>query len=279
MHILRTPQELSQSVGKCHAKSEVVGMVPTMGALHQGHASLFDVAHQQADVVVATIFVNPLQFNNSSDFEKYPLQMDRDVQLLEEHGVHYLYAPTVDTMYGSGFSTSVHIEGITDLLEGASRPGHFSGVATVVTKLFSAGRPDIAVFGQKDFQQFAVIQRMVADLDMPIRLIMAPTIREHDGLAMSSRNVRLSTSARQEAVAISQGLHAAQAQFASGIRESKRLVESVVSVLAPTSAEIDYVKVIDSASLQELSSASPGCVIVVAVILDGVRLIDNHILV
>ena len=279
MHILRTPQELSQSVGKCHAKSEVVGMVPTMGALHQGHASLFDVAHQQADVVVATIFVNPLQFNNSSDFEKYPLQMDRDVQLLEEHGVHYLYAPTVDTMYGSGFSTSVHIEGVTDLLEGASRPGHFSGVATVVTKLFSAGRPDIAVFGQKDFQQFAVIQRMVADLDMPIRLIMAPTIREHDGLAMSSRNVRLSTSARQEAVAISQGLHAAQAQFASGIRESKRLVESVVSVLAPTSAEIDYVKVIDSASLQELSSASPGCVIVVAVILDGVRLIDNHILV
>lgn len=279
MHILRTPQELSQSVGKCHAKSEVVGMVPTMGALHQGHASLFDVAHQQADVVVATIFVNPLQFNNSSDFEKYPLQMDRDVQLLEEHGVHYLYAPTVDTMYGSGFSTSVHIEGITDLLEGASRPGHFSGVATVVTKLFSAGRPDIAVFGQKDFQQFAVIQRMVADLDMPIRLIMAPTIREHDGLAMSSRNVRLSTSARQEAVAISQGLHAAQAQFASGIRESKRLVESVVSILAPTSAEIDYVKVIDSASLQELSSASPGCVIVVAVILDGVRLIDNHIMV
>ena len=279
MHIVRTPQELSQFVDARRAKGQIVAMVPTMGALHQGHASLFDVAHQQADVVVATIFVNPLQFNNSSDFEKYPLQMDRDVQLLEEHGVHYLYAPTVDTMYGSGFSTSVHIEGITDLLEGASRPGHFSGVATVVTKLFSAGRPDIAVFGQKDFQQFAVIQRMVADLDMPIRLIMAPTIREHDGLAMSSRNVRLSTSARQEAVAISQGLHAAQAQFASGIRESKRLVESVVSVLTPTSAEIDYVKVIDSASLQELSSASPGCVIVVAVILDGVRLIDNHILV
>jgi len=250
-----------------------------MGALHQGHASLFEVAHQQADIVVATIFVNPLQFNNSTDFDKYPFQMDSDVQLLEEHGVHYLYAPIIDTMYGSDFSTSVHIEGITNLLEGASRPGHFSGVATVVTKLFSAGRPDIAVFGQKDFQQFAVIQRMVADLDMPIRLIMAPTIREKDGLAMSSRNVRLSASARQEAEAISKGLLAAQDQFASGSRESKRLVESVVSVLAPTSAEIDYVKVIDSASLQELSSASPGCVIVVAVILDGVRLIDNHILV
>jgi len=278
VHILRTPQELSQYVGKCHAKSEVVGMVPTMGALHQGHASLFDVAHQQADVVVATIFVNPLQFNNSSDFEKYPLQMDRDVQLLEEHGVHYLYAPTVDTMYGSGFSTSVHIEGITDLLEGASRPGHFSGVATVVTKLFSAGRPDIAVFGQKDFQQFAVIQRMVADLDMPIRLIMAPTIREQDGLAMSSRNVRLSASARREAVAISQGLIAAQSQFASGIRESQLLIQTVESMIAQTTAAIDYVKLVDANTLRDISTASEGSVIVVAVVLDDVRLIDNLVL-
>ncbi|KGA11195.1 MAG: hypothetical protein GM46_4195 [actinobacterium acAcidi] len=254
-------------------------MVPTMGALHQGHTSLFDIARQQADVVVATIFVNPLQFNNSNDFAKYPLQMDRDIQLLEEHGVHYLYAPTVDTMYGSGFSTSVHIAGITDLLEGASRPGHFSGVATVVSKLFSAGRPDIAVFGQKDFQQFAVIQRMVADLDMPIRLIMAPTIREEDGLAMSSRNVRLSASARREAVAISQGLMAAQTQFTLGIRESEQLIKGVESVIAPTSAVIDYVKLVDAKTLQDATTASEGSVIVVAVILDGVRLIDNHILV
>ena len=278
MHILRTPQELSRSVDTCRANGQSVAMVPTMGALHQGHASLFKIAHEHADVVVATIFVNPLQFNNSADFEKYPLQMDRDIQLLEEHGVHYLYAPTVDTMYGSGFSTSVHIEGITDLLEGASRLGHFSGVATVVTKLFSAGRPAVAVFGQKDFQQFAVIQRLVADLDMPIRLIMAPTIREEDGLAMSSRNVRLSRSARQEAVAISQGLLAAQDQFALGSRESKRLVESVVSVLAPTSAEIDYVKLVDAKTLQDATTASKGSVIVVAVVLDDVRLIDNLVL-
>ena len=279
MHILRTPQELSQSVDACRAKGQSVAMVPTMGALHRGHTSLCEIAHQHADVVVATIFVNPLQFNNSADFEKYPLQMDHDVQLLEEQGVHYLYVPTVDTMYGAAFSTSVHVDGITELLEGASRPGHFSGVATVVTKLFSAGRPDIAVFGQKDFQQFAVIQRMVEDLDMPIRLIMAPTIREQDGLAMSSRNVRLSTAARQEAVAISQGLLAAQAQFASGIRESQQLIEAVESVIALTSAEIDYVKLVDAKTLQDTTSASEGSVIVVAVILDGVRLIDNHILV
>ena len=278
MHILRTPQELSRSVDTCRANGQSVAMVPTMGALHQGHASLFKIAHEHADVVVATIFVNPLQFNNSADFEKYPFQMDYDVQLLEEHGVHFLYAPTVDTMYDSGFSTRVYIDGITDLLEGASRPGHFSGVATVVTKLFSAGRPDVAVFGQKDFQQFAVIQRLVADLDMPIRLIMAPTIREEDGLAMSSRNVRLSASARQEAVAISQGLLAAQAQFDSGIRESELLIKAVESVIAPTSAEIDYVKLVEAKTLQDAKTASKGCVIVVAVVLDDVRLIDNLVL-
>ena len=278
MHILRTPQELSQSVDAYRAKGQSVAMVPTMGALHQGHASLFKIAHEHADVVVATIFVNPLQFNNSADFQKYPLQMDYDVQLLEEHGVHFLYAPTVDTMYDSGFSTSVSIDGITDLLEGASRPGHFSGVATVVTKLFSAGRPDVAVFGQKDFQQFAVIQRLVADLDMPIRLIMAPTIREEDGLAMSSRNVRLSRSARQEAVAISQGLMAAQNQFASGIRKSELLIKAVESVIALTSAEIDYVKLVDAKTLQDATTASKGSVIVVAVVLDDVRLIDNLVL-
>ena len=278
MHILRTPQELSRSVDTCRANGQSVAMVPTMGALHQGHASLFKIAHEHADVVVATIFVNPLQFNNSADFEKYPLQMDHDVQLLEEQGVHYLYAPTVETMYDSGFSTSVDIDGITDLLEGASRPGHFSGVATVVTKLFSAGRPDIAVFGQKDFQQFAVIQRLVADLDMPIRLIMAPTIREEDGLATSSRNVRLSASARQEAVAISQGLMAAQNQFASGIRESELLIKAVESVIALTSAEIYYVKLVDAKTLQNATTASKGSVIVVAVVLDDVRLIDNLVL-
>jgi pantoate--beta-alanine ligase len=148
-----------------------------------------------------------------------------------------------------------------------------------VTKLFSAGRPDVAVFGQKDFQQFAVIQRLVADLDMPIRLIMAPTIRERDGLAMSSRNVRLSTSARREAVSISRGLRAAQAQFASGIRDSEQLIEAVESVIATTSAEIDYVKLVDAKTLQDTTTASKGCVIVVAVILDGVRLIDNLVLV
>ena len=279
MHILRTPKELSQTVDACRVNGQSVAMVPTMGALHQGHTSLIDLARQHADVVVATIFVNPLQFNNPVDFDKYPLQMDHDVQLLEQHGVQFLYAPSVDIMYGANFSTSVHVAGITDVLEGSSRPGHFSGVSTVIAKLFSAGRPDVAIFGQKDFQQFAVIQRLVADLDMPIRLIMAPTIREEDGLAMSSRNVRLSISARQEAVAISQGLMAAQTQFASGIRDSERLIKAVESVIAPTSADIDYVKLVNAKTLQDATIAHEGSVIVVAVVFDDVRLIDNFVLV
>ena len=279
MHILRTPKELSQTVDACRVNGQSVAMVPTMGALHQGHISLIDLARQHADVVVATIFVNPLQFNNPVDFDKYPLQMDHDVQLLEQHGVQFLYTPSVDTMYGANFSTSVHVAGITDVLEGSSRPGHFSGVSTVIAKLFSAGRPDVAIFGQKDFQQFAVIQRLVADLDMPIRLIMAPTIREEDGLAMSSRNVRLSISARQEAVAISQGLMAAQTQFASGIRDSDRLIKAVESVIAPTSADIDYVKLVNAKTLQDATIAHEGSVIVVAVVFDDVRLIDNFVLV
>lgn len=278
MQILRTPHELSQTVDACRVNGQTVAMVPTMGALHQGHTSLFDLAHRHADVVVATIFVNPLQFNNPADFDKYPLQMDNDIELLQQHGVEFLYAPDADTMYGSNFSTSVQVTGITDVLEGSSRPGHFSGVSTVVAKLFSSGRPDVAIFGQKDFQQFAVIQRMVIDLDMPIELIMAPTIRENDGLAMSSRNVRLSDSARQEAVTISQGLHKAQDKFTSGICESEQLIKTVVSMIESTSAVIDYVKVVDSVTLKELPTANLGNIIVVAVILNGVRLIDNHVL-
>jgi pantoate--beta-alanine ligase len=277
VQILRSPQELSVAVDQLRTHGQTIAMVPTMGALHAGHLSLFVVARQKADIVIATIFVNPLQFNNPDDFAKYPLQLDLDVAMLKEQGVDVLYAPSAESMYGRDFSTSVHIDGITEVLEGRSRPGHFSGVATVVTKLLSAGRPDLAVFGQKDFQQCAVIKRLVADLDMPIEIVIAPTVREKDGLAMSSRNIRLSTSARREAAAISQGMLAAQALFTSGIRESERLIEAVESIIAKTSAEIDYVKLVDAKTLQDSPIASEGCVIVVAVVFDDVRLIDNHV--
>ena len=251
-------------------------MVPTMGALHEGHLSLFKIASQEADVVVASIFVNPLQFNNQSDFDKYPLQLEQDMLLLQNQPVDVLYAPNVESMYGPRFSTRVVVDGITDVFEGASRPGHFSGVATVVAKLLSACQPNVAIFGQKDYQQFAVIQRLVSDIDMPIRLVMAPTVRESDGLAMSSRNVRLSAIARLEATAISQGLLAAQDLYAQGINNPAAIAASVKEAIATSSAVIDYVDIVDGETLQQVNVAIVNPVFVATFV--GVRLIDNHIL-
>ena len=278
MLVVHSPLELSAVVAKYREGHSSISMVPTMGALHEGHLSLFKIARHEADVVVASIFVNPLQFNDQSDFDKYPLQIERDMKLLESQQVDVLYAPTVEAMYGPKFSTRVVVDGLTDVFEGSSRPGHFSGVATVVAKLLSTCQPNVAIFGQKDFQQFAVIQRLVTDLDMPIRLVMAPTIREIDGLAMSSRNVRLSATARLEAATISQGLFAAQNLYAQGSIAATTIIETVREKIASSAAVIDYIEVLDGENLQPVSVVGNGCVILVAVNLEGVRLIDNLIL-
>ena len=278
MLVVRSPLELSAVVAKYREGHSSISMVPTMGALHEGHLSLFKIARHEADVVVASIFVNPLQFNDQSDFDKYPLQIERDMKLLESQQVDVLYAPTVEAMYGPKFSTRVVVDGLTDVFEGSSRPGHFSGVATVVAKLLSTCQPNVAIFGQKDFQQFAVIQRLVTDLDMPIRLVMGPTVREIDGLAMSSRNVRLSAMARLEAATISQGLFAAQNIYALGSTAATTIIETVREKIASSSAVIDYIEVVDGENLQPVSVVGNGCVILVAVTLEGVRLIDNLIL-
>lgn len=278
MLVVHSPLELSAVVAKYREGHSSISMVPTMGALHEGHLSLFKIARHEADVVVASIFVNPLQFNDQSDFDKYPLQIERDMKLLESQQVDVLYAPTVEAMYGPKFSTRVVVDGLTDVFEGSSRPGHFSGVATVVAKLLSTCQPNVAIFGQKDFQQFAVIQRLVTDLDMPIRLVMAPTIREIDGLAMSSRNVRLSATARLEAATISQGLFAAQNIYAQGSIAATTIIETVREKIASSAAVIDYIEVVDGENLQPVSVVGNGCVILVAVNLEGVRLIDNLIL-
>ena len=278
MLVVHSPLELSAVVAKYREGHSSISMVPTMGALHEGHLSLFKIARHEADVVVASIFVNPFQFNDQSDFDKYPLQIERDMKLLESQQVDVLYAPTVEAMYGPKFSTRVVVDGLTDVFEGSSRPGHFSGVATVVAKLLSTCQPNVAIFGQKDFQQFAVIQRLVTDLDMPIRLVMAPTIREIDGLAMSSRNVRLSATARLEAATISQGLFAAQNLYAQGSIAATTIIETVREKIASSAAVIDYIEVVDGENLQPVSVVGNGCVILVAVNLEGVRLIDNLIL-
>ncbi|MCY7299178.1 MAG: pantoate--beta-alanine ligase [Ilumatobacteraceae bacterium] len=200
-----------------------VVLVPTMGALHQGHLALIDEARRHADVVVVSIFVNPLQFNRSDDFDAYPRPIDDDLALCAEHGVDALYAPHASAMYPPGFETHVSPGPLADMLEGAQRPGHFRGVTTVVAKLFGAARPHVAVFGQKDFQQLAVIRRMTIDLDMGIEVVGMPIVREYDGLAMSSRNRRLSPAQRAAAVCVSQALQVVADATAQGLLDVAQL--------------------------------------------------------
>lgn len=278
MRLITEPRHLSEVSDVSRSSGKIVAMVPTMGALHVGHQSLFVRAKESSDVVIASIFVNKLQFNSAEDFEKYPHQLAADQTVLEQCGVDFLYAPSASAMYGPNFSTSIDVGGLADILEGASRPGHFSGVATVVAKLLSAGRPHLAIFGQKDFQQFAVINRLVSDLDLPIQLSMAPTVREPDGLAMSSRNVRLSPTARRESTSIYRALERAKKLFEADVSETSVLIAAARDEISLTSAEIDYVVVVDPSTLEPVVVAESGCVILIAVNFEGVRLIDNLIL-
>jgi pantoate--beta-alanine ligase len=256
-----------------------IGLVPTMGALHQGHLALVDEAHRLADVVVVSIFVNPLQFNRSDDFDSYPRPIDSDLELCAGAGVDAVYAPTAATMYPAGFETHVEPGSLADPLEGAGRPGHFRGVTTVVAKLFGAVQPDVAVFGQKDAQQLAVVRRMVADLDMGIEIAALPTVREADGLAMSSRNRRLGPAARRAATCIVHGLKAADTAWQHGQRDSSSLQAIALGPMeAEPLASIEYVEVVDPDTLTARAADDRPAMIVAAVWFDAVRLIDNWVL-
>lgn len=276
MDLITSPVELRAWVAEMRSTRRTIALVPTMGALHEGHLSLIDVARDLADVVVVSAFVNPLQFEDKSDFDRYPLTIEADETMCRERRVDVLYRPDPEAMYPRGFSTSIHIERLSEILEGASRPGHFDGVATVVAKLLVSAEPDVAVFGSKDFQQVALVRRMVTDLGFSVRIVSAPTVREHDGLAMSSRNVRLSDSGRIAARSIPRGLEAALAEFSSGRTDPAVLEATVRSRLVSNSlVSVDYVHVVDPVTLAPVVSAEPGHVVLVAAIVDGVRLIDN----
>jgi pantoate--beta-alanine ligase len=246
--------------------------VPTMGALHAGHLSLIEQARSENAIVVVSLFVNPIQFGPGEDFERYPRDPARDGRLMAGAGVDAVYQPSVEVMYPRGSSTRVHVAGIGDPLEGAARPGHFEGVATVVSKLFAAVEPDRAYFGQKDAQQVAVIRRLAADLDFPVEVRVCPTIREPDGLALSSRNAYLSPAERDAAVSLSAALRLAAEAFASGERLPERL-ESILRarVEAEPLAQIEYARVVDSGTF-----TPPGTLAVLAVRIGTTRLIDNH---
>ena len=265
---------------KFRRENKTVGFVPTMGALHEGHLSLVREARQMSDIVIVSIFVNPTQFNEKKDFERYPRDLTADANILSEHSVDYIFAPGPDEIYGENFSTYVYVEGLTETLEGASRPGHFRGVATVVTILFNTIRPDFAFFGQKDAQQISVIKRLTRDLGFDTEIVVLPIVREESGLAMSSRNALLSAEDRQKASIIYESLKVGKAAVRNGERNGAQLAEIVRRSLETEPAlEVDYVAVVNPDTLEPVDRIADDPVLVaVAARIGGVRLIDNTVL-
>lgn len=259
---------------------ERLALVPTMGALHEGHLRLVDHARSHAARVVLSVFVNPLQFGPGEDFTRYPRDLERDTRLAAERGVDVVFAPPVEEVYPDGASgVLIAAPGLRDRLCGAFRPGHFDGVLTVVAKLFHIVMPDVAVFGQKDYQQAVLIRRMVRDLDFPLAVEVAPIVREADGLAMSSRNVYLPPDQRTRAAALSRALRAAHDAFRTGERETEALRSAARAVIdAEGGIDVQYLDVVDPTTLEAVARAEPGTVVAVAAFVGTTRLIDNQIL-
>jgi pantoate--beta-alanine ligase len=253
-----------------------IGFVPTMGFLHEGHLALVRRARSEADVVVASIFVNPMQFDRDDDFEAYPRDDERDRALLEQERVDVLFMPTAQEVYGQRAATRVSVSGLTDHLCGPVRPGHFDGVTTIVTSLFNMVLPDLAFFGEKDYQQLQIIRRMTRDLHLPVRIVSLPTVREPDGLAMSSRNERLGDVGRERARALSRGLERSVAEFVAGEDDADALVATARAVVEKTGGiDIEYLELVDGDTLSRATKADERSVIAIAAWVEGVRLIDN----
>lgn len=265
---------------KLRRENKTVAFVPTMGALHEGHLTLVREARQSSDVVIVSIFVNPEQFNDKGDLDRYPRDLTGDAALLAEYEVDYIFAPENSEIYPGGFATYVYVEGISEGLEGASRPGHFRGVATVVTILFNAVRPDLAYFGQKDAQQVAVIKRLTADLGFETEIVVVPTVREESGLALSSRNRILTDEEREKASVIYRSLRDAKVAFKKGERNAASLIEIVQNgVSVEPLATVDYVSVVDSKTLEPIEKVGETETLIAAAVRFGsVRLIDNVVL-
>lgn len=255
---------------------KTLGFVPTMGALHEGHLSLVHASKARCDVTAVSIFVNPLQFGPAEDLNKYPRTMERDTALLEQLGADLLFTPGVEEMYPTGAQTYVLVEGLSDKLDGASRPGHFRGVATVVAKLFEIVRPDFAFFGQKDAAQAAVLRKLVNDLDMDVEVVVCPIVREKDGLAMSSRNAYLTSEQRQQATVLYRSLLRVQAAVDHGERDSAKLIEIGKHVIAnEAGAKLDYFAIVDLDTLDPVVDVSHCALVAVAAYVGSTRLIDN----
>jgi len=276
VEVIKTVSHMQDVADQLRQSGNRIGLVPTMGYLHDGHLSLVTRALQEADQVVVSIFVNPIQFGPKEDLAAYPRDLDRDLKLISEAGARFAYVPDAHEMYPDGFATYVNVEGLTDNLCGRSRPGHFRGVATVVAKLFMAVKPHSAVFGQKDAQQVLVIQRMVRDLNLDVDVVVAPTIREADGLAKSSRNVYLTPEARQEAPVLYRALQMGKTLIEDGVRDADQVLGAMRNLIVEAPhAQIDYVEAVDMDRLASLSDLSGRVLLAVAVYFGKARLIDN----
>jgi len=279
MQIVRTVNELRAWSRTARMAGKTVGLVPTMGALHAGHASLIGMARSRCGAVAVSIFVNPTQFAPNEDYARYPRTLDADCAMAERTGADVVFAPAVEEMYPLGAETFVEVEQISDRLDGQSRPGHFRGVATVVAKLFIAGEPDFAFFGQKDAAQVAVLRRMIADLRMGLELVVCPIVREADGLALSSRNVYLSAEERKRALVLSRSLRHVEELVAGGERDAEKLRAAARTVIGEEPAvRVDYLALVDWATLEPVETAVPGTLFAVAAWVGETRLIDNTIL-
>jgi len=275
METVREVQPLSDLVRRARASGLTIGFVPTMGALHDGHISLVRLARQESAFTVVSIFVNPLQFGANEDLARYPRKEGDDAAALAREGADVLYLPDPAAMYPTDFSTSVEVRGVSERGEGEIRPGHFRGVATVVAKLFLQVAPDVAVFGQKDLQQVSVVRRMIRDLDFPIRLVVGATVREPDGLAMSSRNAYLSPDDRRLAAAFPRALFEGRDRAARGERDAATLTESVRRELEAAGLPADYVQAVDPETMAPVAVTAPGTALIAAVRIGKTRLIDN----
>ena len=279
MKIIKSNTQLTKTIKLAKAQGNSVGFVPTMGYLHQGHMSLVEKCLEDNDVTVVSIFVNPAQFGPNMDLDRYPRDLDRDCQILTQAGVDYLFYPSITEIYPDGYATWIEVEKLTKFLDGASRPGYFKAICTVVLKLFNIVSPDISYFGQKDLQQALVIKKMISDLHLDIELKILPIIREADGLAMSSRNAYLRGEDRAIAPLIYQALQQAQKLYLDGEVNTSVLIEKVKSLLNSTNEfKIDYVEIVDLYALQPLETITERCCLAIAVDLHGTRLIDNIIL-
>ena len=274
MQIVRELSDLGPALSPWREAREKIALVPTMGALHTGHIALVDAARREADRVIATIFVNPLQFNDKGDLDRYPRTEEADLAKLEAAGCDAVWLPAPQQLYPQGFATSISVKGVSDRWEGEHRPGHFDGVATVVCKLFNQVRPDVALFGEKDWQQLAVIRRMTVDLGLPIQIVGHPTVREEDGLAMSSRNALLSEDERERATLLSEALETARDCILAGGSVEASL-DIGMALLEAGDFKIDYLAYVDGDTLEPLDGFRPDGRLIAAASLGKVRLIDN----